>query len=1809
MKKRLFLIASAALVLAACAKEEAYQFEESPIAGRTKISIGASFELPESGATKSDIDDDGNFTWADTDAIWIGSDETVKDGVTFSRLGIDKTLSGEIGPGYINARFIGTLIGYKTAVAAISPVTYDEKKTDYNAEPRFESNKLYVSLPKARVWKDAQVSSLNTESKLTRQADNLLIARYSDIYDGGYEHGKTEGLEFKNAGGLFRLELAKLPLNATKVVFTTDKKINGEFLVEDTVEKDVFGNDVHYPVINTSEPSVDEEKSVSFDILVTDSNKSDRVLYIPVPVGQYKIGFKVLDVNGNPLWEFSTSRSNSVRRGHMVKMPPLTFVTVGGSGEGATNIIVTPEGYTGTVYLPSTENNIYVRMYGTDGPINIAYSQNGDLKPANVYLQALGDITTLNINLPESHVELTGEDKVHTLTNVKANTSIGTFVVDNKVKIGKEEVEDSGLKITGGSLNLQAPTEKVTIDIPASAANKTAHKVQININSTIKTLAVDLAATDKVADKIYVKLAPPVSETQTTIQVDGINVIEKNCNLWVAKGVTVSTLETEAANTTIEGSVGELSASGEGTTVVVEKSGSVTESITSSDNATIVIEKRTTDEVNAGQAGEIVGQTNQTTKNGGTISTITAGSVAIIGSVSYETLAAAVTAAADGATITIIKEGNFTIPAIAKNLTIVGGVEGVNVNHTGASAVTTISSGKTLILKNIALNLDKSFYQGFGTSGTGANAGALVMENCSIDGSLSLFGVSTFKNCTFTANDANAGAYNIWAVYSNATFTGCSFTNTNRAVNVYDPACGQTRKTVTFTNCSFTASEKKKAAINIHHNPAPVQASGAKFDVVITNCTTSGTWASSVAETGEPADATICNSALWMVSDIENWTNGDITVNGVNVYDAPVAQIGTTTYTTLEGAVAAAQSDDTITLISDVDLSSHARSASDDIILEGVTLDLNGKTIRGYNSGVRYSGTGAVIKNGTFGFVDSEQKPNYGLSIGSYTAGATISDNITLENIKVVGGINIDLANVTMNNVDIDMTDATFYAIWVDEDGAVATYNSGTINGGANATAIFGVAPPTGDATDAIRITGGTVKTNGEKFRLTGKYLPVEVSGGLFDVQVPADCCAEGYEPTTEPDANGMYTVTPAAPKVAKIGDSYYATLTEAITAANNSDSPSTITMLQDVTLNTGNVRIEKEITLNLNGKTITNNAPISRLFRVYNGVDFTIDGKVSGSSMVIPESNKSSYGFVNIDGSSTGSTLTVNGGSYSGAMLNGVFFKTLGTSQTVTLNGVTCVVDNGDGQKYGNMTATDINGIGGVFEAAKNSAILNVNGGVFTSYSTREKNNMPMGIFNASNATVTLKGATIISESAGGIEMSKGEITGSCISYPSGQQIHTWANAAIQLSSGSSTPVVINSGEYRGEYGINVLTSGTNAIINGGTFEGHTSALHVHGRGYDRPFEITINAGTFIGSGSGENSVAIETMANDRTHIVINGGKFTGQLHPAATEHLSITGGTFDHDPSAYVADGYAATLNGNVWVVDKAQANYWIDCAAESFASVDDNNKIIEIATAAQLAKLSKDIKEHDTYPNSYQYTGYTFKLTADIDLAGKIWTPIGGDLKNYYSATFRGTFDGDGHKISNMHAVGGEYSGLFGPIHTGMPAVIKKLKIDNFKVESNHYAGAIVAWMENADNEFTITECTVSNGTITSSPEYTGDKWDNGDKAGGLVGYLSNPSDKNAVSVTYNEVSNVNIIAYRDFGGLVGCATKEDNCNIYVTNNAISNVKLYQDNTHPYKNEEITTYDAIVGRGSSSITSEGNTVTNVTKYTGTPDNWTQK
>lgn len=137
-----------------------------------------------------------------------------------------------------------------------------------------------------------------------------------------------------------------------------------------------------------------------------------------------------------------------------------------------------------------------------------------------------------------------------------------------------------------------------------------------------------------------------------------------------------------------------------------------------------------------------------------------------------------------------------------------------------------------------------------------------------------------------------------------------------------------------------------------------------------------------------------------------------------------------------------------------------------------------------------------------------------------------------------------------------------------------------------------------------------------------------------------------------------------------------------------------------------------------------------------------------------------------------------------------------------------------------------------------------------------------------------------------------------------------------------------------------------------------------------------------------------------------------------------------------------------------------YSIDIYADSYAGGDGSKtNPYEIATAEQLAKLARDVNNGNT-PQAF--LGKYFKLTADIDLSGGIWMPI-GKYYNYgndngNNRLFFGKFDGNGHVIKNMHiqwkgtdakSAWGLFSTLQGASSTSLTTVTN-LIIENAKVE---------------------------------------------------------------------------------------------------------------------------------------------------------------
>lgn len=106
-----------------------------------------------------------------------------------------------------------------------------------------------------------------------------------------------------------------------------------------------------------------------------------------------------------------------------------------------------------------------------------------------------------------------------------------------------------------------------------------------------------------------------------------------------------------------------------------------------------------------------------------------------------------------------------------------------------------------------------------------------------------------------------------------------------------------------------------------------------------------------------------------------------------------------------------------------------------------------------------------------------------------------------------------------------------------------------------------------------------------------------------------------------------------------------------------------------------------------------------------------------------------------------------------------------------------------------------------------------------------------------------------------------------------------------------------------------------------------------------------------------------------------------------------------------------------------------YWTDAVTTQPAGYsEDANGNVTISSAEGLAWLAVKVNGlHGQAADSYE--GKTINLTADIDLTGRRWNPIGlmtsTDLK-----AFSGTFDGQEHSISNIYVNDeGSYKGLFG------------------------------------------------------------------------------------------------------------------------------------------------------------------------------------
>ena len=256
------------------------------------------------------------------------------------------------------------------------------------------------------------------------------------------------------------------------------------------------------------------------------------------------------------------------------------------------------------------------------------------------------------------------------------------------------------------------------------------------------------------------------------------------------------------------------------------------------------------------------------------------------------------------------------------------------------------------------------------------------------------------------------------------------------------------------------------------------------------------------------------------------------------------------------------------------------------------------------------------------------------------------------------------------------------------------------------------------------------------------------------------------------------------------------------------------------------------------------------------------------------------------------------------------------------------------------------------------------------------------------------------------------------------------------------------------------VANDGTGIAVTVLNANGYTENIVLHAKWTALTFTVSFNANG--GDNAPENVTATYNSAM-----------------PALTENPTKEGykflGFFDAEVPGSGKMYYSENLSGvNSWdkTADTMLYAQWV--------------KVIAIANKDDLLDLASATNSGTVYA-----TAPYFLLTADIDLGGAEWVPIGTDSLR----KFTGTFDGSGHKIYNFNiTVPQRYLGVFG-YNSG---TIKNLGVEDFYIEAISTAFVISAGGLIGYNVGGTVQNCYTTGNILVSAAGTYDAY-----AGGIVG----------------------------------------------------------------------------------------------------------
>ncbi|MCD8239477.1 MAG: hypothetical protein LUC92_09110 [Clostridiales bacterium] len=448
--------------------------------------------------------------------------------------------------------------------------------------------------------------------------------------------------------------------------------------------------------------------------------------------------------------------------------------------------------------------------------------------------------------------------------------------------------------------------------------------------------------------------------------------------------------------------------------------------------------------------------------------------------------------------------------------------------------------------------------------------------------------------------------------------------------------------------------------------------------------------------------------------------------------------------------------------------------------------------------------------------------------------------------------------------------------------------------------------------------------------------------------------------------------------------------------------------------------------------------------------------------------------------GSTASSNITINSGTITtkgGSNGSGIGGGNKADGSYITINGGTVTTTGG----YVGA------GIGGAYTGNGNR--ITITGGIVTATGGSYAAGIGGG-YSGSGSYITISGGTV---TATGDTNAKGMCNGPYGNSGSNIKIY---NSSVKASSISVTPTNAD-GESIYLYTLTDTTEGSSLTVDGETYI-ENIAYHT---------SSDTNQYIYLPSDSAyalsEDTLYLLSYSSGSTSVqkIVDFYKTVDALE--SLEDCAALDEVYDSMLSYYVDDdGYiCASFSVGEYLLCTKQL--------EAAANITD----LEIPNLASLCFFEEIVNSGNTTING--------TVTADIDLSGIDWTPIGTSANPYF-----GTFDGGGYTISNMTlTTSSDYGGLFGCVGNSSQGGTVK----NFTVSGDitlngdcSYIGGAVGYGAKTALENIISEVNISNTDGTQS------------NVGGVVGN-SNLSGSYVSKCIYN--GTISLSGGSAVGGIVG------------------------------------------------------------------------